>query len=108
MALIDYIEPRILREEGYIHITDTDSMIERLGREKWVNLSQMRPISISLHLAAEVIGITQPTLVAYAKLGYIRVNAEGKVSLIDAILFDYRNVKRDALNKKRCQGSARR
>jgi hypothetical protein len=48
-----------------------------------------------------VVGISTTTLGSYANLGYIQVGDDGKVSLLDALAFDYAAAKRKELDNKR-------
>lgn len=110
MALIDYIAPSVLAEEGYIHKSSQSEMLGNLDRgflaeQGWVNLSHARNVEVSVQKAAQIIGVSSPTLEGYVKLGYLKKTANGKILLIAALSFDYKKVKKDYLkSKKSCNG----
>lgn len=93
MALIDYISPKVLSDEGYIHNSDKAAMFDNLGTDYlhsrgWVDMSALRAVPISVRKAAQIAGISPTTLAGYVSLGYIRVDGDGHVSLLDALTFD--------------------
>ena len=103
--LTDFIPAETLRREGYIYKGDTDEMIEAIGAERlnsrgWFNVERLRGIMISVNRAAHIIGIHPSTLSCYVSAGALAVNSEGKVSMFDALLFDYQDAKRKHLASK--------
>ena len=51
-------------------------------------MSALRAVPISVRKAAQIVGISPTTLAGYVSLGYIRVDGDGHVSLLDALTFD--------------------
>lgn len=103
--LTDFISPEVLAREGFVHTSDSAQMLEKidkayLAENGWVNLSALRDVKVTIRKAAEVIGISASTLKAYVEMGYLPVGADGYVSLIDAITFDYAAAKRKYLDSK--------
>ena len=103
--LTDFIPAETLRREGYIYEGDTDEMIAAIGKEQlnsrgWFNVERLRGIMISVNRAAHIIGIHPSTLSGYVSTGALAVNNEGKVSMFDALLFDYKDAKRKYLATK--------
>lgn len=99
MPLTDYISPEVLAAEGYIHRTDKEALFENIGAEYlhsrgWVDMTSLRDVPISIRKAAQIAGISPTTLAGYVSLGYIRVDGEGHVSLLDALTFDAKAAKR--------------
>lgn len=103
--LTDFISPEVLAREGFVHTSDSAQMLEKidkayLAENGWVNLSALRDVKVTIRKAAEVIGISASTLKAYVEMGYLPVGADGYVSLLDAITFDYTAAKRKYLDSK--------
>ena len=103
--LTDFISPEVLAREGFVHTSDSARMLEKidkayLAENGWVNLSALRNVKVTIRKAAEVIGISASTLKAYVEMGYLPVGADGYVSLLDAITFDYAAAKRKYLDSK--------
>lgn len=99
MPLTDYISPEVLAAEGYIHRSDKAALFENIGAEYlhsrgWVDMTSLRDVPISIRKAAQIAGISPTTLAGYVSLGYIRVDGEGHVSLLDALTFDAKAAKR--------------
>lgn len=105
MALIDYISPKVLSDEGYIHSSDKEAMFDNIGADYlhsrgWVDMSAMRAVPISIRKAAQIAGIAATTLAGYVSLGYMVADENGHVSLFDALTFDAKAAKRRLLNSK--------
>lgn len=105
MPLTDYISPKVLYDEGYIHRSDKEDLFENIGAEYlhsrgWVDMSALRAVPISVRKAAQIAGISPTTLAGYVSLGYIRVDGDGHVSLLDALTFDAKAAKRRLLASK--------
>jgi hypothetical protein len=103
--LTDFISPEVLAREGFVHTSDSAQMLEKIDKTYlaqcgYVNLSALRDVKLSVRKAAEVAGVSASTLKEYVKLGYLQVGADGYVSLIDAITFDYAAAKRKYLDSK--------
>lgn len=103
--LTDFISPEVLAREGFVHTSDSAQMLEKidkayLAKNGWVNLSALRDVKVTIRKAAEVIGISASTLKAYVEMGYLPVGADGYVSLLGAITFDYAAAKRKYLDSK--------
>lgn len=107
MALIDYISPAVLSEEGFIHKSCQSEMLGNLdpafmAEMGWANLKplQKREVAVSVSKAAEIMGITPPTLEGYIKMGFINKTPNGKILLLTALSFDYKAAKRKYLASK--------
>lgn len=105
MPLTDYISPEVLAAEGYIHRSDKAALFENLGEEYlhsqgWVDLTAVRDVPISIHKAAQIAGCAASTLAGYVSLGYMPVDENGHVSLLDALTFDAKAAKRRLLASK--------
>ena len=105
MPLTDYIAPDVLREEGYIYKGDSHEMLENIDKDYlrsqgWVNLSALQNVPLSIHKAAQIIGIHPSTLASYVELGYIRSDESGRIAMIDALRFDYSKAKEMLLKSK--------
>lgn len=106
MPITDYISPQTLFNEGWVRADDQQGMLEKLDKSYlaargYTDASRLAGIRISLNQAAGVVGISATTLASYANLGYIQVGDDGKVSLLDALAFDYAAAKRKELDNKR-------
>lgn len=106
MPITDYISPTLLHQEGWVNTADTEQMFAKLDKrylaeQGYVNMSQLRDVCLSIHKAAEVIGISSTTLLTYAKAGYLELNDQGQVPLLAALTFDYATAKRAESEKKR-------
>ena len=106
MAITDYISATTLQAEGWVNVADAEQMFERMDKSYlaargYTDASRLAGIRISLNQAAGVVGISTTTLGSYANLGYIQVGDDGKVSLLDALAFDYAAAKRKELDNKR-------
>lgn len=104
MALTDYISPMVIAAEGYIHATDNEALLANIDKQflatqGWVNMAQVRNVWLSIHMAAQIVGISSPTLLSYAKAGYLKLD-DGRVSLLEALTFDYVAAKKKELRKK--------
>lgn len=93
MPLTDYISPQVLADEGYIHRSDKAALFENIGVEYlhsqgWVDLTTVRDVPISIRKAAQIAGCSATTLAGYISLGYMRIDENGHVSLLDALTFD--------------------
>lgn len=104
--ITDYIPAQVLEREGFVHISDSAKMLERidkgfLAEQGWTNLAHLRGVMLSVHKAAKIVGIDPKTLLAYIKGGYIAADQNGQVSLVDALTFDYKGAKRAYLDSKR-------
>lgn len=105
MPLIDYISPKVLADEGYIHNTDKAAMFANIGPDYlnslgWVDMTAVRAVPISIRKAAQIAGIAASTLAGYVSLGYMKADEEGHVSLFDALTFDAKAAKRRLLDSK--------
>lgn len=103
--LTDFISPEVLAREGFVHTSDSAQMLEKidkafLAENGWVNLSTLRHVKVTIRKAAEVVGISASTLKEYAKMGYLPIDEDGYVSLLNAITFDYPAAKRVYLATK--------
>lgn len=99
MALIDYISPKVLSDEGYIHNSDKEAMFDNIGADYlnsrgWVDMTALRDIPMSVCKAAQIAGISPTTMAGYVSLGYIKVDKDGHISLLDALTFDAKAAKR--------------
>lgn len=102
--LTDYISPQVLEREGYIHVSDKSKMLEKVGREflveqGWVCLEQLRHVWLPISKAAEIVGCSRQTLERYINEGYIPAE-DGKVTMLDAIRFDYKEAKIERAKSK--------
>lgn len=105
MALIDYISPKVLSDEGYIHNSDKEAMFDNIGADYlnsrgWVDMTAVRAVPVSVRKAAQIAGIAASTLAGYVSLGYIKADEDGHVSLLDALTFDAKAAKRRLLADK--------
>lgn len=110
--LTDFISPEVLAREGFVHTSDSAKMLEKidkayLAENGWVNLSALRDVKVTIRKAAEVIGISASTLKAYVEMGYIAVEADGYISLLNAITFDYPSAKKAYLATKERANNSR-
>ncbi len=99
MPLTDYISPKVLAEEGYIHRTDKEALFENIGAEYlhsrgWVDMTSLRDVPISIRKAAQIAGCAASTMAGYVSLGYMPIDEDGHVSLLDALTFDVKAAKR--------------
>lgn len=104
--ITDYIPAQVLEREGFVHISDSAKMLERidkgfLAEQGWANLAAKRGVKVSVRKAAEIVGVDAKTLLAYIKGGYIAANENGQVSMVDALTFDYKKAKQAYLNSKK-------
>lgn len=105
MALIDYISPKVLSDEGYIHNSDKAAMFDNIGAaylnsRGWVDMTAVRAVPISINKAAQIAGIAASTLAGYVSLGYMQADDDGHVSLLDALTFDAKAAKRRLLDSR--------
>lgn len=103
-TLTDFIQPQVLEREGYIHVSDKAKMLEKVGREflveqGWVCLEQLRHVWLPISKAAEIVGCSRQTLERYINEGYIPAE-DGKVTMLDAIRFDYKEAKIERAKSK--------
>lgn len=108
--LTDFIPTQVLEREGFVHTSDNEKMLNALDKRfladhGWHNLSQLRPVRISMRKAAEIIDCSASTLAAYVKMGYLAAE-DGQVLLSDALTFDYPAAKAHYLAQKQ-EGGAR-
>lgn len=71
-----------------------------LAQAGYVNIAETRNVDISIHKAARIAGVTSPTLASYIKAGYLKLTPDGKLSLFDVLVFNYKLAKRAELDKK--------
>lgn len=105
MAITDYISQAVLQQEGWVHITDTESMLDHLPattlvQRGWIRSERLSNVRVSVNKAAEFVGISPSTLASYITLGYLRIDGDGKLSMLDVLSFDYASAKRQELKKK--------
>ena len=108
--ITDYIPAAVLEREGFVHRSDSEKLLEAIDKNYladhgWHNLSQLRPVRISMRKAAEIIDCSASTLAAYVKMGYLAAE-DGQVLLSDALTFDYPAAKAHYLAQKQ-EGGAR-
>lgn len=102
--LTDFISPAVLEREGYIHVSDKEKMFAQLDKaflaqQGMHDLSGLRPVRISVRLAAEIVKCSASTLASYIKMGYLSAEG-GQVLLTDALSFDYAKAKAHYLAQK--------
>ena len=89
-----------------MHITDTESMLAHLPattlvQRGWIRSERLSNVRVSVNKAAEFVGISPTTLASYITLGYLRIDGDGKLSMLDVLSFDYASAKRTELASKR-------
>lgn len=104
--ITDYIPAQVLEREGFVHISDSAKMLERidkgfLAEQGWANLATKRGVKVSVRKAAEIVGVDAKTLAAYIKSGYLAADEMGRVSIVDALTFNYEATKRVYLTQKK-------
>lgn len=105
MPITDYITPSMLHKEGWVHTSDPEMLLANIDKQYlaqagYVNIAETRNVEISVHKAAQIAGVTSPTLASYIKAGYLALTPDGKVNLFDVLAFNYKLAKRAELNKK--------
>lgn len=103
--LTDFISPAVLEREGFVHISEPEkifAMLDRAALAKlgWVNVEELRPVKVSVRKASEIAKVAPNTLMGYIRAGYLADDPNGRVSIADAMTFDYQAAKRDMLDNK--------
>lgn len=106
MPITDYIPAQTLVNEGWLRADDQQGMFDNidkhyLAERGYVCAERLANVRVSVNKAAELVGVSPSTLATYITTGYIAVDADGKISMLDAISFDYTAAKRAELAKKR-------
>ncbi|MBO7285105.1 MAG: hypothetical protein J6U69_00720 [Alistipes sp.] len=104
--LTDYIPAQVLRQEGFVHISDSAAMLDALDKQYmaskgWINVASAKRVRVSIRKAAEIVGCSAATLDGYVKLGYIAVDSDKKLSLLDVLSFNMSEVKKAYLESKK-------
>lgn len=105
MPITDYISPSMLHMEGWVHTSDSATLLANIDKQYlaqagYINLAETKNVELSVHKAAQIAGVAPPTLVSYIKAGYLNLTPDGKLRLLDVLAFDYKLAKRTELNKK--------
>ena len=105
MPITDYISPQTLFNEGWVRADDQQGMLEKidkvyLAENGYIYSPRLAQVRVSISKAAELVGISPATLAQYVTLGYLPVGEDGKVSMLEALSFDYASAKRQELKKK--------
>ena len=105
MALFDYISPARLKNEGYINKADSKEMFDNIDKEYlkeqgWFDLSSLNNVPLSIHMAAQVVGVHATTLTGYVARGVIRTDSTGHIAFLDALRFNYKKAKADLMKTK--------
>lgn len=105
MPITDYISPSTLRMEGWVRTSDSAMLLANLDKQYlaqagYINIAKTRNVDLSIHKAAQIAGVTSPTLASYIKAGYLKLTPDGKLNLFDVLSFNYKLAKRTELDKK--------